>query len=142
MAPRERRARVDDIHDMASALPGVSLYDETTGNPIYQVGKKSFIFFRTPRPDALDAETGERLTDVIVFWVADEGEKQALLADPAMPFFTTPHFDGHRSVLIRGSRVPELSRTELQHLVEEAWLAQAPKRVAKQWLDAQHPNGT
>ena len=34
-------------------------------NPVYQVGGKSFVFFRTPRPDAFDPETGERYDDVI-----------------------------------------------------------------------------
>ena len=78
-------------------------------NPIYQVGGKSFVFFRNPRPDAVDPVTGERYPDVIVFWVPSESDKQALVQDPGSPFFTTPHFDGHPSVLVRGSRIGELT---------------------------------
>ena len=52
--------------------------------PIYQVGGKSFVFFRNPRPDAFDPETGERYDDVIVFWVADEADKRSLVEDPGL----------------------------------------------------------
>jgi hypothetical protein len=38
---------------------------------------------------------------VIVLWVTDEGEKLAMVQDESSPFFTTPHFDAHPSVLLR-----------------------------------------
>ena len=111
----------------------------TRENPVYQVGGKSFVFFRTPRPDAVDPRTGERYADVIVFWVATEEDKQALVRDESSPFFTTPHFDGHLSVLLRGSRVGELSRAELAEVVQDAWLSRASARRAAQWLSAHPP---
>lgn len=101
---------------------------------VYQVRGKSFVFFRNPRPDAVDPETGERYDDVVVFWVESDEQKQALVADESTPFFTTPHFDGHLSVLLRHSRVGELTYDELAEIVYDAWLARAPKRLAKQWL--------
>ena len=128
-----RRATVDDVHELARSMPGATLYPDTT-NAIYQVGKRSFVFFRTPRPDAFDPETGERYDDVIVFWVASEEEKQALVLDESTPFFTTPHFNGHPSVLLRGSRIGELDRDELAEIVYDAWLARAGKRAAAAWL--------
>jgi hypothetical protein len=91
-----RPASVEDIHATARAMPHVTAYRPDTARPVYQVGSKSFVFFRTPRPDAVDPETGERYDDVIVLWVASEGDKQALVQDERLPFFTTPHFDGHR----------------------------------------------
>ncbi len=113
---------MDDIHAIASGLPGVTLAGARgrAGPTVYQVSRRSFIFFRTPRPDAIDPDTGERYADVIVFWVASELEKEAILADASLPFFTTPHFDGHPSVLLRGSRISELSRDELEGFVEGA----------------------
>jgi hypothetical protein len=129
------RATVDDIHATARAMPHVTVF-RPEGNPVYQVGSKSFVFFRTPRPDAVDPETGERYDDVIVIWVASEGDKQALLQDVRLPFFTTPHFDGHPSVLIRASRVGEMERDELVEIVEEAWLSQASARRGRAWLEA------
>ena len=130
--PRTRRARVSDVHEVAASMPGAKAVDG--GRGVYQVSGRSFLFFRGPRPDAIDPETGERLTDVVVFWVADEAEKQAVLADEALPFFTTPHFEGHSSVLLRECRVGELDQEQLAEFVYDAWLARAGKRAAKAWL--------
>jgi hypothetical protein len=128
-----RRARVDDVHEIAAGMPGVTRWPDSP-NAIYQVGRRSFVFFRTPRPDAVDPETGERWDDVIVFWVESEEDKRVLVDDPTTPFFTTPHFDGHPSVLLRGSRIGELSRDELAEVVYDAWLARAGKRARAAWL--------
>jgi hypothetical protein len=136
MSPRPDKARLEDVHELASSMPHVTSEHGPGGNPVYQVGKKSFVFFRTPRPDAIDPETGERYTDVIVFWVDSDAEKQALIQDPTTPFFTTRHFDGHPSVLLRASRVGELSREELVEVVEGAWLARASPSRAAAWLEA------
>jgi hypothetical protein len=141
MAARSRRARVEDVHQLALGMPHVTVWRGRTGNPIYQVGGKSFVFFRTPRPDAIDPETGERYPDVIVFWVPSESDKQAWVQDETSPFFTTPHFDGHPSVLLRGSRVDELTVQELTEVVQDAWLSQASPRRAAAWLSAHPPGG-
>jgi hypothetical protein len=101
---------------------------------VYQVSRRSFLFFRNPRPDAVDPETGERYNDVIVFWVDSEFEKDAILANPFLPFFTTRHFDGHRSVLLRASRVGELTRDELSAFVERAWMSRAGPRAIGRWM--------
>jgi hypothetical protein len=42
------------------------------------IGKTSS-FFRNPRPDAVDPDTGGRYADVIVFWVESGADKQALI---------------------------------------------------------------
>jgi hypothetical protein len=110
---RRRPARVEDVHELASAMPHVTVEYGTGDNPVYQVGGKSFVFFRNPRPDAVDPDSGERYADVIVFWVESEADKQALVQDQRSPFFTTPHFDGHPSVLLRAGRIGELTRKEL-----------------------------
>ena len=133
-------ARIDDVHALALRMPHVTVHSGTADNPVYQVGGKSFIFFRNPRPDAVDPETGERYRDVIVFWVGSEADKQALVQDESSPFFTTAHFDGHPSVLLRASRLGDLTRQELAEVVEEAWLSRASARRAASWL-SDHPLG-
>jgi hypothetical protein len=132
----DRRARVQDVHDLAMGMPHVTIEYGTGDNPVYQVGGKSFIFFRNPRPDAFDPSTGVRYADVIVFWVESEADKQALVQDETTPFFTTPHFNGHPSVLLRASRIGELTRGELAEVVQDAWLARASTRRATDWLAA------
>jgi hypothetical protein len=137
MAPRKsRKARVEDVHSLARAMPHVTVYPDMK-NAVYQVGGKSFVFFRNPRPDAFDPETRERYDDVIVFWVASEDDKQAMLLDPDSPYFTTPHFDGHPSVLLRGSRIGEIDLDELTELVQDAWLSRASRRRGETWLSEQ-----
>ena len=130
------RARVDDVHELALGMPHVTVVHGGSGNPVYQVGGKSFVFFRTPRPDAFDPDTGERYPDVIVFWVPSDADKQALTQDERTPFFTTAHFNGHLSVLVRACRLGELSRQELAEVVQDAWLSRASPKRASTWLAA------
>jgi len=129
-----RKARVEDVHRIAGSMPHVTVWTGGKGNRVYQVGGKSFVFFRTPRSDARDPETGEKYDDVIMFWVPSEVDKQALVLDEGSPYFTTAHFDGHASVLLRASRLGEIDVDELRELVEEAWLTQASARRGRQWL--------
>ena len=67
----------------------------------------------------------------MMFRVADEGVKQALLADPSGAWFTTPHFNGWPAILVRLCDLDKLGREELEEVIVDAWLCQAPKRVAK-----------
>lgn len=101
--------------------------------------KKLIGCLRDERPDAVDAETGDRLDDVLLFRVADEGAKQAMLSDPSAAYFTTPHFDGWPAILVRITHLDRLTPEDVSELVTEAWLCQAPKRVAKAWLDDAGP---
>jgi hypothetical protein len=133
----DRRARVADVHAIAASMPYVTRIEGPKGNAIYQVGGKSFVFFRTPQPDAEDPETGECYTDVIMIWVESESDKLALIQDPDSPFFTTERFDGHPSVLIRGSELRAIGKTELTELIQDAWLSRASKRRGERWL-AEH----
>jgi len=132
-----RPAQVGDVHALAAAMPHVTCVRGPAGNPVYQVGGKSFVFFRTARPDAFDPVTGERYDDVIVFWVASEADRRALVDDPDSPFFTTTHFDGHPSVLIRAAHLADLTYAELAEAVQDAWLSRASPRRATAWLASQ-----
>jgi hypothetical protein len=134
MAARKRRATVADVHEIARSLTFVTVANGSADNPVYQVGGKSFVYFRTPRPDAVDPKTGERYTDVIIIWVGSDADKLALVQDARSPFFTTPHFDGHSSVLVRASRLGEIDRDELAEIIEEAWLSRASAARARAWL--------
>lgn len=62
--------------------------------------------------------------------VEHEGAKQALIADDPDVFFTTPHFDGFRAILVRLDRISEPGFVEV---VTEAWLVSAPARLARSY---------
>jgi hypothetical protein len=130
-------ATMADLDAVALSMPHATKEVSEGGRPAYLVHGKLFCLHRSRRPDAVDPETGERLADVLMFRVADEGVKELMLADARGVFFTTRHFDGYPAVLLR---IPDLARIdleELQDLVAEAWLARAQKRVAKAWLEEQ-----
>ncbi len=129
-----------DLDELALSLPLAEKRVED-GRPTYTVHGKFFCFHRRPRPDAVDPETGERLDDVLVFSVADLGEKELILADERGIFFTTPHWNGYKAVLLRIGDLARIDRDELRDLVAEAWLTRAQKRVAKAWLADQGLEG-
>jgi len=122
-----------DLDELALALPEATKEIED-GRPRYLVHGKFFCFHRRRRKDAVDAETGELLDDVLVFRVPDPGVKEMLLSDTRGIYFTTPHWDGYLAVLVRIPDLGRLDREELRDLVEDAWLTRAQKRLAKAWL--------
>ena len=126
-----------DLDKLALAMPEATKHVEDDGRPTYCVHGKFFCFHRSARKDAVDPETGERLTDVLVFRVADAGEKEAILRDERGVFFTTPHWDGYSAVLVRIPNLAQIDRDELRDLVAGAWLTRAQKRVANAWLAEQ-----
>jgi hypothetical protein len=128
-------ATMADLDGLALALPNTTKQVSDDGRPEYLVHGKLFCCHRSRRRDAIDAATGERLDDVLMFRVADLGVKELVLADERGVFFTTPHFDGYPAVLIRIPDLARLDREELEDAVVEAWLTRAQKRVAKAWLD-------
>src|SRR5258706_7951800 len=99
-------ATIKDLDTLALALPEVTKeLDE--GRPAYKVAGKTFCFHRSRRPDALDPETGERLDDVLVFWVDDLEIKDILVNESRGIYFTTPHWNGYSAVLVR---IPNLKK--------------------------------
>jgi hypothetical protein len=130
-------AKMADLDELALALPQTTKELSEDGRPEYRVHGKLFCCQRGRRKDAVDAETGERLDDVLMFRVADLGVKELMLGDERGLFFTTPHFDGYPAVLLRIPSLARIDREELHDLVAEAWLTRARKRVAKAWLAEQ-----
>jgi hypothetical protein len=125
-----------DLDELALALPEMTKELSNDGRPAYRVRGKVICLHRSRRPDAVDADTGERLADVLMFRVPDLDVKELLLADGRGIYFTTPHFRGYPAVLVRIGALARLDREEVRDLLVEAWLDRAPKRVAKAWLAA------
>jgi hypothetical protein len=128
---RQRKARISDVDEIAQALPDA---ERSEGKrPSYSVNGKDFVVRRGPRKDAVDPDTGEMLDDVVYFHCRVT-DKEAMAADDGSPWFTTPHFNGYPAILLRESRIGELTRAELAEVITDAWLIRAPKRVSKRWL--------
>ena len=122
----------DDVRRLALALP------ETTekpshGNVSWRVKDKLFVWERPLRDKELE-QLGDAAPDgpILGARVEDLGAKEALIADEPELYFTTPHFDGYPSVLVRLDRI---GLDDLEELIAEAWLTRAPKRLAQAYLD-------
>jgi hypothetical protein len=76
---------------------------------------------RTPAPDG----------PIVAARVPGLGAREALLADDPDVYFITPHFANYPAVLVR---LALISVADLEELLTEAWLAQAPKRLAATFL--------
>ena len=119
----------DDVGRIVGALPETAEASPRT----WRVRKKLIAWERPLRKAdyaALGADAPEG--DILGARVADEGVKFALIADEPGVYFTTPHFDGYPAVLVR---LAEIGVPELEELVTEAWLAQAPKTLSRKFLD-------
>lgn len=62
--------------------------------------------------------------------------KEALIADNPDVYFTIPHFEGYPAVLVL---VEKIALDELEELIVEAWLARAPKRLARAYMEEHFP---
>ncbi|MET8993951.1 MmcQ/YjbR family DNA-binding protein [Amycolatopsis sp. Hca4] len=102
----------EDVVRLASELPEVeaSTWYRT---PALKVAGKGFARLRT------EAEGG-----LVVMCGLDE--KAALLDSGDAAFFTTPHYDGHGSIIVDLERVDV---DQLRELLEEAWRRKAPRRL-------------
>jgi len=116
----------DDVRRLALALPETSEVDLA-----WNVKGKGFAWERPLRKKDL-ADLGAAAPDGPILCVRTPGvgAKETLLADSPHVYFTTPHFNGYPAVLVR---LGEIDADELAEILEEAWLAVAPKRLAKEY---------
>ena len=123
----------DDVEAIALALPEVA-EGTAYGNRAWKVRGKLFVWKRPLRPkerELLGDAAPPPDAPILGVRVPDVEAKTAMLESEPEIYFTTPHFDGHLSVLIRLDRIP---RAELREAIEEAWLSRAPKRLADAYL--------
>src|SRR5690242_19266324 len=123
----------DDVQQIALGLPEAEerLSRDTRQ---WRVKDKLFVWERPLRRSDLEA-LGDAAPDGPILGARVEHlvAKEALLQDDPDVFFTTPHFDGYPAVLVRLERI---SREDLEEVVTEAWLARAPARLVKAYLEA------
>jgi hypothetical protein len=101
----------DTVRELALALPGVE-EGISYGTPAFRVRGKFLARLR---------EDGETLVVKVDFDTRD----LLLQADPAV-FYTTDHYAGYPSVLVR---LAVIRREDLQNLLEEAWRRHAPRKM-------------
>jgi hypothetical protein len=102
----------DDVRRAALSLPHTT-EKPSYGTPGFRVRDRLFARIRVE-------------DDSVVIWCADLAEKEGLLASEPDKFFSTPHYDGHPTVLLRMAAVQP---DELTELLADSWRLRAPAKV-------------
>lgn len=104
----------DDLKRIAMEQPGVT-----------EKGEGSYHFLRDgkgmiwPYPERLDPKKARvPRYDQYLFRVADEDDKMAMLEGEPDIFFTTDHYNGYHTVIVRLDAIDE---ERLRELVQMAW---------------------
>jgi hypothetical protein len=127
----------DDVRRVTEGLPEVTELTpgRSGGRHLKWVIKDKLVAWERPlrRADleALGADAPQ--PPILAAWVPDLVDKEALISDSSGVYFTTPHFDGWDIVLVALERIPI---EELEELIIDSWLRQAPKRLAKEYLES------
>lgn len=107
----------DTVRTLARAFPEVE--ESTDGRIAFSVRGKGFAW------EARDRDGGGLAVRV------DRDEKQLFLDANPDVYFTSPHYNGFPAVQIR---LEEIDEGELRERLEDAWLIQAPKRLASAYV--------
>jgi hypothetical protein len=124
-------ATLDTVARIVRSLPGTAETSSATGLRWWVVKSKTVAWERPLRKSDL-AALGDRAPKgtILGVWLPDLLMKASLLSANPDVFFTTPHFDGHPSVLIPLARIDAAT---LRALLVDAWLGRAPKRLAAEF---------
>lgn len=121
-------------YDVARIVGELALTSEPSPHD-WRVGKKLLAWERPLRPSEREAlaHGGSEPPEggILGVRVSDEGVKFGLIADEPAVYFTTPHFDGYPAVLVKLSAI---SVRDLEELITEAWLTQAPRKLVQEFL--------
>jgi hypothetical protein len=113
----------DTVREIASSFPDVE--ESLQGRRSWRVRGKLFAW------QARDRDGGGLAVRV------DRDEKPLLLSNDDV-YFSSPHYDRYPGVQIR---LEHIERQELFERLEDAWLIQAPKRLASEYLSSDPATG-
>jgi hypothetical protein len=110
-----------DARRIALSLPSVT--EDESGLRFFVNGKQ----FAWPWMERIDPRRARVANpDVLALRVANELEKQSLLALDPNTFFTEPHYDGYPAVLVR---LAAIDLDLLARILTDAWRTKAPRRL-------------
>ena len=107
----------ETVREIALGFPEVE--EDTSGRTAYRVRGKLFAW------EARDRDGAGLAVRV------DRDEKQLILESNPDLYFSSPHYQGYPGVQVRLERIEP---DELAERLEDAWLLQAPKRLAAEFL--------
>jgi hypothetical protein len=122
-------ASQNDVRRVALSLPETAQADDRFAFSVVNRGKAKGVAWswqervepkkpRVPNPKVLAVR------------VANETEKEMLIASDPEKFFTEPHYNGFPAVLIR---LAAIDKRELEELIIDAWRCQASRALVKEY---------
>ncbi|MGD9796595.1 MAG: MmcQ/YjbR family DNA-binding protein [Acidimicrobiia bacterium] len=115
-------ATQDDVRRLALSLPGTSEVADRFAFSVENRGKqKDFAWIWMERVDPRKPRVPN--PGVLAVRVANQAEKELLLAVDERIYFTEPHYNGFPAVLVRLAAVEV---DELAELLTDGWRCQAP----------------
>lgn len=131
-------ATLDDVRRIARALPETVEGEGQFGFAVRNKGsEKAFVWSWKERVHPKKGRI-ENL-EVLAVRVADQDEKEMLLAADPAQFFTEPHYNGYPAVLVR---LAAIDAEELGKLLVEAWRCMAPKALVQGYDKTRMGEGT
>ena len=126
-------ATYDDVARMALELPE-AVEGERHGSRTWLVADKVFAWQRGFSKADIKRFGDETPPDgpLLAVRALDLDDKASVLAGGHKGFFTIPHFDRYPGFLIQ---LKVVGKRDLRAAIIDAWLAQAPKELARAYLD-------
>jgi hypothetical protein len=119
-------ATQDDVRRIALSLPETSEAADHFGFGVLNKGKlRGFAWTWNERIEPKKPKVPN--PEVLAVRVANQAEKEELLAADPAKFFTEPHYNGFPAVLVR---LPAIDASELAEVITDAWRCQAPAALA------------
>jgi hypothetical protein len=94
----------------------------------FEIMEKGFAWFYMQKIPGRKGRVERR--DVLAIRVANEDEKQMLIASDPDKFFTDDHYRGFPAILVN---LPAIEEDELTELLLEGWRLRAPTTILKQF---------
>ncbi len=116
-----------DVRRIALALPETTAGEDRFAFSV-RSGKthKGFVWVWMERVEPKQPRVAN--PGVLAVRVANDAEKQTLIASDPEKFFTEPHYNGFPAVLVR---LAAIDTDELEELIVDAWRCQAPRTLVK-----------
>ena len=125
----------DDVRRLALALPETTEETSRT-HAFWKVRGKGFVWERPlGKNDRRQLGLLGRAVPegpILGVRVDDLDVREAVLAEGHPAVFSIPHFDGYPAFLVR---LELIEAADLAEMIQDAWLAVAPKRVADAYFD-------
>jgi hypothetical protein len=131
---KQNMADQEYVRRIALMLPGTSEGKDCFAFSVLNSGKqKGFVWAWNERIEAKKPKVPSSV--VVGIRVANQSDKEALLACGEEKFFIEPHYNGYPAILVW---LPLIAVDELEELLVDAWLCQAPRALVDIWQREKH----